>query len=89
MNAPPLEPKAGFNWAKVTWGRPDSVPTVLCSYCSAVVPDDDIPLILWTDKATRRGSANNAARPGGAFGNSTRSSTHERAALRPRHVAVD
>ena len=31
-------------------GAPDSVPTVLCSYCSAVVPDDDIPLILWTDK---------------------------------------
>jgi hypothetical protein len=34
----------------VTWGRPDSVPTVLCSHCSAVVPDDDIPLILWTEQ---------------------------------------
>jgi hypothetical protein len=43
MNAPPLEPMAGFNWAKVIWGRPDSVPSVLCSYCSASLPDDDVP----------------------------------------------
>jgi hypothetical protein len=46
MSVPTLEPKAGFDWGKVTWGRPDSPPTVLCSYCSAVIPDDDIPLIL-------------------------------------------
>ena len=50
MSAPTLEPKAGFDWGKVTWGRPDSPATVLCSYCSAVVPEDDVPLILWTDK---------------------------------------
>jgi hypothetical protein len=42
-----LKPKEGFDWAKVTWGRPDSVPTVLCSYCSASLPEDDVPLIMW------------------------------------------
>lgn len=41
-----LKPKEGFDWAKLTWGRPDSVPTVLCSYCSASIPEDDVPLIL-------------------------------------------
>jgi hypothetical protein len=50
MSVPTLEPKAGFDWGRVTWGRPDSPPTVLCSYCSASIPDDDVPLILWTDK---------------------------------------
>jgi len=23
------------------------VPTVPCSYCSAVIPEDDVPLIMW------------------------------------------
>jgi hypothetical protein len=32
---------------KVTWGRPDSVPSALCSYCSAVIPEDSVPLVLW------------------------------------------
>jgi hypothetical protein len=43
-----LRPKEGFEWDRLTWGRPDSVPTVLCSYCSASIGDDDAPLILWT-----------------------------------------
>ena len=51
MSAPTLEPKAGFDWGKVTWGRQDSPPTVLCSYCSASIPDDDVPLILWTHRS--------------------------------------
>ncbi len=42
-----VSPKAGFNWAKVTWGRPDSPRSALCSYCSAVIPDDSVPLIMW------------------------------------------
>ena len=42
-----LQPKGrGFDWAKITWGRPDSVPSVLCSYCSASIGEDDMPLIL-------------------------------------------
>ena len=41
-----LKPKDGFDWKKVTWGRPDSVPTVLCSYCSAALPENSAPLIL-------------------------------------------
>ena len=39
--------KPGFDWAKLTWGRPDSVPSALCSYCSGVIPDDSVPLIMW------------------------------------------
>jgi hypothetical protein len=42
-----LAPKAGFDWKKLTWGRPDSLPSVLCSYCSASIGEDDVPLILW------------------------------------------
>ncbi len=42
-----LEPKPGFDWDRLTWGRPDSVPSVLCSYCSASISDDDMPLRLW------------------------------------------
>jgi hypothetical protein len=45
-----LKPKEGFDWAKLTWGRPDSVPTVLCSYCSASIAEDDVPLIMSNDK---------------------------------------
>jgi hypothetical protein len=42
-----LEPKPGFDWAKVTWGRPDSVVSALCSYCSAAIGEDDFPLRMW------------------------------------------
>jgi hypothetical protein len=41
-----LKPKVALDWSRLTWGRPDSPPSVLCSYCSAVIPDDDVPLIL-------------------------------------------
>jgi hypothetical protein len=43
-------PLPGFDWSKVTWGRPDSVVSPLCSYCSAVIPEDAVPLILWLPK---------------------------------------
>jgi hypothetical protein len=42
-----LEPKPDFDWSKLTWGRPDSPPSALCSYCSAALPEDSGPLILW------------------------------------------
>ena len=38
-----------FDWRRITWGRPDSPVTVLCSYCSAALSDDDVPLILATE----------------------------------------
>lgn len=40
-----ITPKPGFDWAKLTWGRPDSPPSVLCSCCSAVIPEESVPLI--------------------------------------------
>lgn len=45
-----IKPTSGFDWAKVTWGRPDSVVSALCSYCSAAIAEDDVPLRVWTPK---------------------------------------
>lgn len=47
-----LKPREGFDWNKLTWGRPDSVVSPLCSYCSAVIQDDPdyVPLILWDSR---------------------------------------
>lgn len=42
-----LEPKKGFDWNHISWGRPDSVRSALCSYCSAGIGEDSIPLILF------------------------------------------
>lgn len=42
-----LKPRDGFDWDRVTWGRPDSVPTAICSYCSGGLPA--VPLILMRD----------------------------------------
>jgi len=39
-------PKPDFDWSRLTWGRPDSPPTVLCSYCSASLTEEEVPLIL-------------------------------------------
>ena len=42
-----LQPLPGFDWSAVNWGRPDSPRSVLCSYCSAVLSEEDVPLIVW------------------------------------------
>ena len=42
-----IKPRPGFDASRINWGRPDSPPSALCSYCSAVIPDDDVPLIMW------------------------------------------
>jgi hypothetical protein len=44
-----LKPKHGFDWNHVAWGKPDSPRSALCSYCSAKIGEDDVPLIMWTD----------------------------------------
>lgn len=41
-----IEPRAGFDWAHVAWGKPNSPRSTLCSYCSAGIPSDSVPLIL-------------------------------------------
>jgi hypothetical protein len=44
-----LAPERGFDWSHVSWGRPDSPLSALCSYCSDSISEDDLPLILWSD----------------------------------------
>jgi hypothetical protein len=44
-----LTPKPGFDWRKVTWGRPDSPVSALCSYCSAAIHEDEMPLRVWKE----------------------------------------
>jgi hypothetical protein len=41
--------KPGFDWQRVTWGRPDSVRSALCFYCATAIYEDDCPLIMWKD----------------------------------------
>lgn len=38
--------KRGFNPDRLTWGRPDSVATAICSYCAGGL--GQVPLILST-----------------------------------------
>jgi hypothetical protein len=43
-----FEPLPGFDWSRVIWSRPDSPRPVLCSYCSASIGEDDMPLMMWS-----------------------------------------
>jgi hypothetical protein len=38
-----------FDWNRVAWGRPDSPPRPFCAYCSAFLPKDSVPLMLWRE----------------------------------------
>ena len=46
-----LEPKAGFDWARVRWTGPYAPVDDTCSYCGANIPDDDVPLRLWSEQS--------------------------------------
>lgn len=46
----PIRPAPGFDWARVSWGGPDQPRTETCSYCDAPIGDDEVPLILWSEK---------------------------------------
>ena len=43
-----LKFKDGFDWRRLTWGHPDSVPTEICSYCHGALPE--VPLMLWNEQ---------------------------------------
>ena len=43
-----MEPKSGFDWSRVRWTGPLAPVDDTCSYCGAAIPDDEIPLRLWT-----------------------------------------
>jgi hypothetical protein len=47
-DSPALRPAPGFLWMAVSWGGPDEVVSDRCSYCSELISDDDVPLMLWT-----------------------------------------
>jgi len=46
MKTHTIRPRPGFEWGRVAWGRPDSPPRPLCSYCHDKI-DEDEPLMLW------------------------------------------
>jgi hypothetical protein len=40
-----LKFRDGFDWSRLAWGRPDSPPRDLCSYCHGALPE--VPLMMW------------------------------------------
>jgi hypothetical protein len=48
-DSPRLRPNAGFQWMAVSWGGPDELVSDYCSYCDALIPDEDVPLIIWNE----------------------------------------
>lgn len=44
-----IKPREGFDWDRVTWGKPDDLVSDACSYCGADIPEEAVPLILSTD----------------------------------------
>lgn len=42
-----LKTKAGFDWRRVVWSRPDSPQPSLCCYCSGALAE--APLMLWNE----------------------------------------
>lgn len=45
-----LEAKPGFDWSALTWGKPDSVETAICSCCSGGLPE--VPLKMWAENGS-------------------------------------
>jgi hypothetical protein len=37
-----------FDWTAVSWGGPDQPAATECAVCDAPLPEDDVPLILWS-----------------------------------------
>jgi hypothetical protein len=46
-----LEPKAGFDWAKVRWTGPLAPVDETCSYCGEPIAEESCPLRLWTPRS--------------------------------------
>jgi hypothetical protein len=49
-----LQPRAGFDWAKVQWSPPTAPPPTHCSYCYDKLPSEQedahfAELIIWND----------------------------------------
>jgi hypothetical protein len=42
-------PTPDFNWFKVQWGRDHDLPAENCSYCRALISEEEMPLILSGD----------------------------------------
>ena len=45
-----LQPKPGFEWGRVKWGGPLDPVSDACSYCSARIPEEAVPLRFWTEQ---------------------------------------
>ena len=46
-----LKPSAEFDWGKVTWTAPYVPVSDDCSYCNQPIPEDSVPLRMWTEES--------------------------------------
>lgn len=44
-----LEAKPGFDWSRVRWDDANEPVRDNCSYCSAPIPEDAVPLRMWNE----------------------------------------
>lgn len=42
-----LRPIGDFDWTAVSWGGPHERVALTCSYCDAVLGEDEMPLMFW------------------------------------------
>lgn len=45
-----LKPNQHFDWGRVLWDPPDEPSEGNCSYCSARISEDAVPLRLWNEE---------------------------------------
>ena len=45
-----IRPAEGFDWSRVRWDDADKPQRDDCSYCSAAIPDEAVPLRMWNDR---------------------------------------
>jgi len=44
-----LVPAPGFRADKIKWGGPDDAVSNTCSYCGAPIPEDDVPIRMFSE----------------------------------------
>ncbi len=45
-----IQPLPGFDPTKIRWGGPDEPVSDTCSYCPNEIPENSVPLVMWTER---------------------------------------